>query len=117
MPLFTFTDTTEILFSNDDVFITYLRSGISNEDELFDELTNSLQFPSGYFGRNYNALYDCLSDFYGITQKKITLIHHDLPFLGSTSLQIYLEVLIDAVKGWREWNLNPKKSGCNFSRV
>lgn len=58
-----------------------------------------LGFP-GYYEFNWDALYDCLCDFHWITNKKIVLIHEQLPELPVHDLDIYLDILNDAVLSW-----------------
>ncbi len=36
-------------------------SGIQSESDMHDAIANALQFPD-YYGRNLDALYDCLTD-------------------------------------------------------
>ena len=36
-------------------------SGILSESDMHDAIANALQFPD-YYGRNLDALYDCLTD-------------------------------------------------------
>ena len=36
-------------------------------------------FPS-YFGKNWDALYDCLTDLRWLKEKNILIVHDDLPF-------------------------------------
>ena len=94
--------------ADEKTFVAFLKLGIHDKAQLFDELTNIFNFPDNYFGRNFDALSDCLSDFYGINQKRIILIHRDLPFLEVRDLKIYLNVLLDAIEDWKEWALNPR---------
>lgn len=70
-------------------------------DALFDVLASELDFP-GYFGRNWDALSDCLRDFHWLDDGATVVIWHpSLPVLGARDLRIYLEVLADAVESWR----------------
>ena len=59
-------------------------------------------FP-GYFGENWNALYDCLCDFTWVENYSIAIIHKELPRINAQDLIIYLTVLRDASLKWREW--------------
>ena len=77
-------------------------SGICNKNELFEQLQEKLLLPD-YFGYNWDALYDCLRDFHWIKQKKIALVHDDLPILDESELKTYLDVLMDAVLDWNEY--------------
>jgi hypothetical protein len=55
-----------------------------------------LSFPD-YFGRNWNALLDCLSDLTWSTAHEVVIDHAALPRLPTRERRIYLEVLLDAV--------------------
>jgi len=83
-----------------DEFVGSVPDGIKTVDGLLRCLADALQFPA-YFGRNWNALSDCLRDFHWIEKKQIKLVHGRLPLLPSDQLKIYLEVLQVAVLDWR----------------
>jgi RNAse (barnase) inhibitor barstar len=85
---------------NDENFIAEVPKGISNVDDLFSALFDILNLP-GYFGFNWNALYDCLCDFHWIDQHTVIIIHEDIPALSHKDLYLYLEVLQDAVNDWK----------------
>ena len=85
---------------NYESFIAQVPKGISNVNDLLSAFFDILNLP-GYFGFNWNALYDCLCDFHWIDQHKITIIHEDLPALSQEDLTIYLEILQDAVNDWK----------------
>ena len=72
---------------------------IRSRTELHKKLYYSLDFP-GCYGSNWDALYYCLRDFYWITNKKIVLIHEQLPELPVHDLDIYLDILNDAILSW-----------------
>jgi len=74
-------------------------SGIVNAYKLLDALAFTLAFPD-YFGRNWNALADCLGDFSWSEGKDIILIHSDLPRIPSSDLNYYLDVLREADNDW-----------------
>jgi RNAse (barnase) inhibitor barstar len=73
---------------------------ISDADRLLDCIATVLSFPA-YFGRNWNALYDCLSDFHWTEAKCVFLVHDDLPKLSPQDLRVYLEILKDAATNWK----------------
>jgi hypothetical protein len=58
-----------------------------------------LWFP-GYFGFNWNALYDCLRDLDWISEHKVMIVHESLPCIPDSDLRIYLEVLKDCILDW-----------------
>lgn len=81
------------------VFYVRIDPGIGLTDELLKSLYYMLWFP-GYFGFNWDALYDCLRDFSWIKYRKIVLVHEVLPRLPREELKIYLEILRDSVIDW-----------------
>ncbi len=86
-------------YSAAEVFYVRVDPGISVPDELLKALYYLLWFP-GYFGFNWDALYDCLNDFEWIPCKKIVVVHERLPNFVDEDLKIYLEILRDAVASW-----------------
>ena len=74
---------------------------IFDADKLLDEVAKSLNFPA-YFGKNWNALFDCLRDFNWVEEERVCLIHQEVPSIPSEDLKMYLEVLRDAVDDWTE---------------
>lgn len=81
------------------VYFVRLGKGIKQTDYVMNALFYLLSFP-GYFGFNWNALFDCLRDFSWISERKIVLFHEQLPDIPLGDLKIYLEVLNDAVLDW-----------------
>ena len=79
-----------------DVFYVRIDPGISLSEELLRSLYYLLWFP-GYFGFNWDALYDCLRDLGWIPCRKIVLVHEVLPNLPEKDLKIYLEILRDSI--------------------
>lgn len=82
-------------------FIMELSKGIRDEDELFSEFNDKLNFPD-YFGYNWNALYDLLRDFHWMNEKGIVIIHQDIPLFEDEERRNYLNVLFDASQDWKE---------------
>ncbi|UFH49281.1 barstar family protein [Pseudomonas sp. KNUC1026] len=72
---------------------------IKDKDELFKAIYYMLWFP-GYFGFNWDALYDCLRDFDWIPLNEIVVVHESLPGLPRNELKLYIEILRDAVLDW-----------------
>jgi len=81
-------------------FVAHL-SDINSKDQLFKELSYKLRFPE-YFGDNWDALSDCLRDFNWIDQEGIVLVHDEVPKLDETTLDIYIQTLVEAVQDWKE---------------
>jgi RNAse (barnase) inhibitor barstar len=82
-------------------------NSIRDTSKLFENLAKILDFPD-YFGQNWDALLDCLSDFDWIEDKQIILVHQHLPNLDDDELRCYLEVLSDAVSRWEERGMRDK---------
>lgn len=75
-------------------------SDINNKEALFDALEVLLDFP-GYFGRNWDALEELLTDLSWLTAKVVILEHVALPQLPEKELKIYLQILGTSVLSWR----------------
>ena len=75
-------------------------SGIATRDELFERYSAGLSFPD-YFGRNWDALDECLRDLHWVRQKRVIILHEELPRLAEKELRIYLQILARAVEDWR----------------
>jgi hypothetical protein len=56
----------------------------------------------GYFGFNWDALDDCLTDLSWIQEKRVVLEHAGLPNIPEADLKIYLEILRDSVLDWKD---------------
>ena len=93
-------------YNPDDAFVVHF-SGINNKDELFEQLSKKLLFPD-YFGFNWDALLDMLCDFHWVEQQRIVLAHDDLPVLEERELHTYLEILLDTIKSWQDWEGSEK---------
>jgi RNAse (barnase) inhibitor barstar len=78
-----------------------INPGVSKKDELLHIFSNGLSFPK-YFGNNWDALYDCLSDLAWIKEKVIIIIHKDIP-LENVKIESkkYIELLADVQAGWQ----------------
>lgn len=82
-----------------EVFYVRVDPEISLSEELLKSLYYLLWFP-GYFGFNWDALYDCLRDLGWIPCRKVVLVHETLPDLPEEDLKVYLEILRDSVLDW-----------------
>lgn len=88
-------------YNTKEVFFARLDPSIKSIEYFFNSLSCVLWFP-GYFGSNWNAVYDCLRDFSWIPNRKIVLTHDVLPKISWEDLKIYLEVLKESVESWKE---------------
>ena len=69
---------------------------LATRDQLFDALAEQLPLP-GYFGRNWDALEECLSDLSFVAADLVELVHVAVPGLPEQELAIYIDVLQTAV--------------------
>jgi len=72
---------------------------INDTEELLRSLYCLLWFP-GYFGFNWNSLYDFLRDLDWISERKVLIVHESLPGIPDSDLRIYLDVLKDCILDW-----------------
>lgn len=82
-------------------FVLRIPLGIKDKSGLLSAYAETGRFPE-YFGKNWDALNDCLRDFSWLGQRRIVIVHSDLP-LGNEpkELSVYLDVLGNAVKSWQ----------------
>src|SRR6185436_4774837 len=99
MKNFYFTNSKESHTSTD-AFLARLPGGITSKHRLLNELSTLLRFPD-YFGENWDALWDCLSDLSWISEKAIFIIHIDLPEISHSDLKVYLRTLSEATDDWK----------------
>jgi RNAse (barnase) inhibitor barstar len=58
------------------VAIATVPSGVSTKDALFDALSSGLSFPE-YFGRNFDALEECLRDLAWLPAERQLLLPNE----------------------------------------
>jgi len=88
-------------FLTDGAFALRVPTGIDSRSGLLLHYLEEGRFPS-YFGRNWDALTDCLRDFGWIEERRIVIVHTDLPLRADEeALRIYLEILEQIVEEWR----------------
>jgi hypothetical protein len=75
--------------------------GLDAKESLFSWFAEHLNFPA-YFGSNWDAFDEILRDLSWVKQRKVVLLHRDLPMSGKgTDQRIYLETLANAVRDWQ----------------
>ena len=74
---------------------------IQAKSQLLSCFSHALKFPY-YFGENLDALYDCLVDLSWIKEKKIYIIHYDIP-LNTLEIEAvkYIKLLSDVTIFWK----------------
>lgn len=86
-------------FHESDDLIVRIPSSIATRDQLFDILSQELSLPS-YFGRNWDALSECLRDLSWIDRRRVIIVHEGLPDLDSATLGSYLDLLVECIGDW-----------------
>ncbi len=81
-------------------FVARVPPGLTTKKDLFNVLEGALRLPA-YFGKNWDALDECLGDLSWIHNRRVVLIHDDVPALDSNELQSYLCVLLRNVSDWK----------------
>jgi RNAse (barnase) inhibitor barstar len=72
-------------------------ASMDGKQELLQELAQRLSFPE-YFGSNWDALIDCLSDLSWWSAPELVIDHVGLPRLSDAELRHYLHALFAAVE-------------------
>lgn len=95
-------DDIELLRNKKYQIIEFDGNFISTKMELMFDLENKLQFPD-YFGRNYDALIDCLRD-YEIPENGLVLLFRHLNNLDLEHVHILLDILCNYSRQRIVWN-------------
>jgi len=80
--------------------VARIPADLRSKQELLRALSRELEFPD-YFGHNWDALDECLRDFWWIKQRRVVIVHRDVPQLSPDELAIYLDVLRSAIEDWK----------------
>jgi len=86
---------------NQTPYLALIKEELKDKDELMEELKLKLNFPD-YFGSNWDALFDCLCDLSWIHEGVIIIKHRDIPKLSIQDLEIYKDILQDAIYSWND---------------
>lgn len=99
MSAFLFTDDPAALVGEETLCLQ-VPLALAEKQAVLTWYAEALRFPS-YFGENWDALNDCLSDLSWIAEKNILISHHDMPLTTvPTDRSIYLDILANAVHHW-----------------
>lgn len=80
-----------------DAFIISIPSNLASKSELLDVFAREARFPD-YFGRNWDALQDCIRDLSWLESRTMIVMHSDLPLHGNPQdCAIYLSILRTAL--------------------
>lgn len=107
-----------IAFRDEAATVIRVPSKARGKEKVLNILSQKLRFPR-YFGHNWDALAECLSDlsWFGDV-KQVTIVHEGLPFSpAGDQLAIYLAVLSHAVAVRRAADAGPKLSIVFAERV
>ena len=106
-------------FMSENTHNILMGSSVSDKEHLMNDFQKRLCFPE-YFGKNWDALYDCLLSLDDLVDahasKDIALIYEKLPTIDNVSLKRFLEVLHDAAstltnfEGYRMFIVFPQTS-------
>jgi RNAse (barnase) inhibitor barstar len=81
-------------------FLLRVPAAIRTKAELLVALADAGQFPD-YFGSNWDALLDCLRDLSWIANRRVVIVHGDLPLRDDQAeCGTYLGILRAAVADW-----------------
>ncbi|MFW5659620.1 MAG: barstar family protein [Bacteroidota bacterium] len=74
---------------------------VKDKTDLLKQLQSGFDLPD-YFGHNWDALEDCLTDLNWVAEKEVWLIHNAQLALEDHELETYLSILKDVGKHWQQ---------------
>jgi hypothetical protein len=83
-------------------FVVDIHQEITDQNGLYDVYKKAITFPN-YFGQNWNAFFDLLKDFHWVSETNIIIRHFITPSLGRDDLKTYLQILIDSIDFWKQF--------------
>jgi hypothetical protein len=94
-PLYEFFTYSGEIENSHDTFVFSIPAGITSKADLMNKYVEMMP---DYFGKNWDALDECLHDFYWIDKTNIIIKHEDVPSLGEKDTKVYLQILAEAVQ-------------------
>lgn len=87
------------------VFRTLIPSSIKSEEMLHKYFASLFQI-GGYYGHNWSAMDEVLSDLEWIKEYEIEIIHDGLLLLPEDKISMYLQILSESVDFWNGKGVN-----------
>lgn len=82
-------------------FIIHMPKTITSKLQLMEVYSKRAKLPK-YFGKNWDALDEVLRDLSWIEEKRVMIVHEDLPAIGDDMLGIYINLLLNAINDWKD---------------
>lgn len=81
----------------------FVDKAICNTNELFELYKKELHFPD-WFGNNFDAFYDIMSQLnYWVPEEYVGVFHDSLPSLDEQRMSIYLDILNEVDVEWEKF--------------
>ena len=100
-----FVFTNAAICEGEDVFYARLSPNITSKKELFDALYYSCWFP-WYFGFNWDALDEVITNFSWIKEKNIIIRHESISKIPKEVLVMYIRSITDSFEMFSEDDKN-----------
>lgn len=99
--MYYYTDINEIIVPSD-AFCAKIQS-FNDKRILLNEFYENFKFPD-YFGFNWDALYDCLTNLNWIKSSTIMIVHPyiDMDVDNAQNIKTYMEIIRDVENIWKE---------------
>ena len=93
-------DIKDFYIKNDFNVIEIDFKNIDSEFQLFQLFEEKLIFPS-YFGRNWDAFYDCITDLSWLKNRKICILINNIDFIKQIRFsEIFFDAILDSRNFW-----------------
>ncbi len=101
MSVFLFTDD-PAAYARGDALQLVVPAKLADKQAVLAWYAEALRFPS-YFGENWDAFSDCLTDLSWIVEKGVLMAHCDMPLATELAdRSIYVDILANAVRRWKD---------------